>query len=194
MPFVYKTKVTYQGVSSLSTHLAGVSAIGFSLNSIFDPDASGVGTQPMGYDQLMAFYVRYGVESCRARVRLNPLGTSGTMYLGGFFLDTDASAGSISLQAFSEKSRGSLLQWRENAYQGPVQISKSFDMRSLFGVDNVLAKDSLCGNTTANPADQMYILVWAGCADGSSGDGDTEVVVELEYSVTFFDPREVPTS
>lgn len=41
----------------------------FSCNSIYDPDISGVGTQPNGHDQLAAFYNRYVVRFAEIKVR-----------------------------------------------------------------------------------------------------------------------------
>ena len=40
----------------------------YRLNSLFDPDLSGVGHQPYGYDQLMAIYQRYKVIYCDVEV------------------------------------------------------------------------------------------------------------------------------
>lgn len=41
----------------------------FNLNSIYDPDRSGVGHQPLGYDQWAAFYNRYRVIGVKVTVQ-----------------------------------------------------------------------------------------------------------------------------
>lgn len=39
-------------------------------NSIFDPDQTGIGTQPIGYDQYDTLYDRYEVHGCKITVKL----------------------------------------------------------------------------------------------------------------------------
>lgn len=53
--------ITYTGVGSAASYQ-------FRLNSLFDPDYTGAGHQPMGFDQLAALYQRYRVYGCKWRV------------------------------------------------------------------------------------------------------------------------------
>lgn len=48
----------------------------FNLNSIFDPNRTGTGHQPLGHDQLNLFYNRYRVVRCKYHVMINNLGTN----------------------------------------------------------------------------------------------------------------------
>jgi len=47
----------------------GTGAYQFNLNSIFDPNRTGVGHQPYGHDQLQTLYNRYRVISCGYRIQ-----------------------------------------------------------------------------------------------------------------------------
>lgn len=59
LPFTYKTSVAVSaGISS--QHY-------FKANSLYDPVVAIGGTQPIGFDQLMAIYAYYTVTSCRVR-------------------------------------------------------------------------------------------------------------------------------
>jgi len=47
---------------------AGLSVQTFRLNSLYDPDETGAGTQPVGFDEIMALYTYYRVESVRVKI------------------------------------------------------------------------------------------------------------------------------
>lgn len=66
IPQRYITKLKY--VTTVTTSLVnGTNA--FRLNSLFDPDQTGLGHQPYGYDQLAQLYNRYRVISCGWRIQ-----------------------------------------------------------------------------------------------------------------------------
>lgn len=63
----YICKMKY--AETVTSGLTGI--VQFSLNSIFDPNTTGVGHQPYGHDQLQTLYNRYRVISCSYRVIAN---------------------------------------------------------------------------------------------------------------------------
>lgn len=58
----YSTMITFGDALGAQTQI-------FNLNSIYDPDRSGVGHQPLGYDQWAAFYNRYRVIGVKVTVQ-----------------------------------------------------------------------------------------------------------------------------
>lgn len=56
----------------------GVQDYVFNLNSIYDPNRTGVGHQPLGYDQWAQFYNRYRVLGAKVVVQANNNATVGT--------------------------------------------------------------------------------------------------------------------
>lgn len=63
IPSRFITKMKYAEALSIST--PGMGIYKWNLNSIYDPNRTGVGHQPYGYDQLSALYNRYRVISCK---------------------------------------------------------------------------------------------------------------------------------
>lgn len=63
-------KVVYSGSFNMSTN--SLSTFGtqqhMTLNGLFDPDVTGTGHQPIGFDQLMAIYARFKVRSTRVEL------------------------------------------------------------------------------------------------------------------------------
>lgn len=65
----YFCKLNYTSLHALTyTGLGAAATYQFRLNALFDPDLTGVGHQPMGYDQLAALYQRYRVYGCKWKV------------------------------------------------------------------------------------------------------------------------------
>lgn len=63
IPSRFITKHKYAEALSVST--PGMGIYKWNLNSLWDPNRTGVGHQPYGYDQLAALYNRYRVISCK---------------------------------------------------------------------------------------------------------------------------------
>lgn len=62
-PFTY-VNLTYPIAFTSSSTTGGDWYWQFRLNSLYDPDATGTGSQPTGFDQWMALYERYRVIAC----------------------------------------------------------------------------------------------------------------------------------
>lgn len=63
IPSRFITKHKYAEALTIST--PGMGIYKWNLNSLFDPNRTGIGHQPYGYDQLSALYNRYRVISCK---------------------------------------------------------------------------------------------------------------------------------
>lgn len=63
IPSRFITKHKYAEAITVST--PGMGIYKWNLNSLWDPNRTGVGHQPYGYDQLAALYNRYRVISCK---------------------------------------------------------------------------------------------------------------------------------
>ena len=70
-------ELTYSSMDSITGGSSGISGTTkvFGLNNLYDPDVSGTGHQPFGYDQLLAAtgpYSRYKVLGCKVDIRAVP--------------------------------------------------------------------------------------------------------------------------
>lgn len=79
------TWMTYEQIFGVSNGGAGTfgSDQTFRLNSVFDPDLTGVGHQPYGFDQLSGIYANYKVLRCRVSLwAQNPTDKTQGAYVG----------------------------------------------------------------------------------------------------------------
>jgi len=77
----------------------------FSLNSLYDPDITGVGHQPYGFDQMAALYSNYIVESASIQARfVTPGGTADLCCILALTGQYPVSTTGITVDACAEKS------------------------------------------------------------------------------------------
>jgi hypothetical protein len=65
VPSRFRGKMFYNTVLALAPAAGGVAANVFRMNSVFDPDFSGVGSSAVAYTQLSALYGRYRVMAAK---------------------------------------------------------------------------------------------------------------------------------
>lgn len=70
------TKLMYSQRVSLTSTAGAITSQLFSGNGLYDPDVSGTGSQPEGFDQMMALYGRYRVYSSKIKVDFINVGST----------------------------------------------------------------------------------------------------------------------
>lgn len=167
----------------------------FSCNSLFDPDITSVGHQPMGYDQWSAIYQRYTVLSAKITVRNNPIGVSNVnpFYFGvtidvpdGLGVSSFSSINNLLESKYSQgyKTGGVVASANNNKYTFPYCV-KYWSAKKMFGLKNVndgQVYTGLMGNTGtgASPAVQGKFVVWSAAIDGNDP-GAASLTVEIDY-------------
>lgn len=157
----------------------------FSANGLYDPDITGVGHQPRGFDQLMALYDHYNVNYSRIRVTFMASTTSGQP-ICGIMLNDDSIAESNMIQAMENR----ITSYKGLAYgNGVVDVFLRFNSKQFFDI-----KDrQLYGTSGSNPSDQAYFIIFVQ-PTYSVDIGAVDYVVEIDYNVTFSEPNNVAGS
>lgn len=158
-------------------------------NSVFDPNFTGVGTQPRYLDQYAALYNSYQVFACKAEHTVVNVGNIPVFIAAGWF-DNDPST--LTVQSIQESRYG--LKW--GAAQND-QESKTFStymsMKKLHGYKDITQIDGLQAAVTANPADPSFHVICVNAVDDATA-GDVWIQTKLTYYVKFFSPANVGAS
>lgn len=132
----------------------------FRCNSIFDPDQSGVGHQPMGHDEYAQFYNNYTVIGSKITVRFvaNEDGsdTNDQNHITNVGISTISNVSDTIVQPteFMENNKTS---YGIVCPQKPIQIfSKKFSAKEFFGVKNVMTESRLTADFGQNPSNGAY--------------------------------------
>jgi hypothetical protein len=176
----------YDGFSS-STGVLG--KYQYRLNSCFDPDFTGTGHQPMGFDQWAAYYNHYVVEECAYEVEMSPTGTVYTYQATHISDDSTVPTNLSEIQELGGVVAMGTPYSSTNShiFKGKVNIAKFFNRSSI-------ATDSeLRALTTANPTETCYLNLFASNADPVQGQA-FYFAVKLAYRVRFMEPKDLAPS
>jgi len=185
-PQRYVTKLRY--VSDAITVTTGTSYDRiFRGNGCFDPDATGAGHQPMGFDQLAGIYSRYRVLGAKITMRVVPVdATAGrqNMYFG---VIPQISPTSYNGAVYSQLREQPYAKFNyRTLYQGPTTIKKYMTGAQIEGVKKavILADAEYTADVTALPQSQWYWHCIMGTMDGTSLINAT-MYCEIDYYVAF---------
>lgn len=142
------------------TPAAGLNAVqSFRVNSVYDPDFTGVGATALSYSVLSALYNKYRVISARISVELNNTGAAPVTVL---MVASNSSSLSTSL-AVNNPQRFTRRITLAAAGSGPVTSKFVFNVpvHTIYGVpaQAVLFEDDYAGNAGGNPNNAVYFHV-----------------------------------
>lgn len=183
----YVTKITLSpgGVATVRTH-------SFRGNSLYDPDSSGVGHQPLGFDQIMTLYRDYRVRGSKihCEVFMKAGATSnneGYLFIEPSILGTSAIT-NTGVEVALEKPN---MLKKHMAWGTPYSVpsANSLSMyrstRSMYPGQDVKGPDYI-GNASADPNyDWHWHIHWLGLATTAA---DVDVVVTIDFYAHFTDP------
>ncbi len=176
------TKLRYVDTYALSSSAGSIAKQVFNINSIFDPDQSGVGHQPMYRDTFAAIYDQYAVINANVTVTFNSNATTASMIVGGLF-DDDTST-STNITTLLEQNTGKHL-FLPNATGALSSRTLKFnwDCQKMLGINPYTSQSYKTANGS-NPTELMHLLIYAAPADGSSTTVTT-ALVEVDFTVLF---------
>ncbi len=191
-PHSVRKRLTYSTNFSVTGTSGAAGAYVFSANGPFDPDITGTGHQPMGFDQMMLYYEHYIGISAKINVWALNLNSTLGCCVG---ISINAST-SVVTSASTLVENGNLVWEMLSISTGALnckQLMASVNVGKFEGIDDVKDQSDLRGDTASNPAEQVYFHVCAWAADGSSTIGPTFQAV-IEYDVWFVEPRKITPS
>jgi len=143
-------------------------------SSVYDPDRSGAGSQPLYYDQLSTIYGKYCVVGSRISIAL--VNGNTVMSNVNVFPSKDFSFAGAMYDR-NQQQRASYGIISTNAGGAGQCYLETFDNTArIYGLDDVTDGDDYCALVGANPTIGWYFLVAAQSFDGS--------VVNLYATVT----------
>lgn len=181
MPKSFATKLKYSTTLQLDPGIAGLAAVHvFAANDAFDPDVSGAGHQPRGFDQLMTMYDRYTVVGSKITINCANNDASSAQTVGISLRDTSTITGDENNYLEGKYTVHKLLGARDGMSTGT--LSKTFSTRKFFTVPSPLSEDDLAGTAGLSPNKLAFFHLWA--APTAASDTTTvSVVVNLELSI-----------
>lgn len=192
VPLKMFTKLKYVWQGTIDPPAAGTGNQNvFSGNGCYDPDISGVGTQPRGFDQLMALYDHYVVLGSKCTARFSSIDASNAQMVYIALRDSSTQTG-----AFNNYAEGGNISYKVLAPRGTGESSQTVtykaSVKKFLGRSRVLSDPELKGSTSNNPTEQCFFHVGVDPMDTTVDSAGAIIVVEIEYLVALIEPK-VPT-
>jgi hypothetical protein len=162
----------------------------FNLNSLFDPNRTGVGHQPLGFDQLATLYEKYRVYNVRYIVRA----LSSTLDPVTFTtVSSNTSSGLATALVASEQAYAINCNKLVNAYNAGT-ISGDVNLATLNGKTHsqYAADDITSASISTSPIELLVLHVCLGNATG--GNVAATAHVTLEFDCEWFDAFQLTSS
>lgn len=181
------------GVGLNTTHI-------FSANGCYDPNTTGVGHQPYGFDQLMSMYNHFTVVGSQCTIKL--ANSSGSLpYYAGILLRDSATATSTTLDTSlileQPGNKMKLLGYgASGAGGGPNSMKCKFSTRKFFTKNRgAIIEDALLrGDATSNPTEQAYYHIMLAPQTASDDINLQAIMVIIDYYVVFTEPKILTSS
>jgi len=169
----------------------------FKANGLFDPDYTGAGHQPLGFDQINLLYNKYIVVGSRitAQFWCEDAATR-YMALAGVTVDDDSS-GISGLETMIENGKCS---WKMMTVDASTQnkatiIKHSFSAKKFFNLTKIRDTVSTFGAAgTADPSQTAYFALFVSHSTEAVNLPAVNYMVQIEYAVIFSEPKELAGS
>lgn len=200
LPRSFMAKLRYAETFSLSTGTVGV--IGtvqtMTLNNVYDPNQSGVGHQPYGFDQLTPFYGYYVVHRCRWRLLAQTIGSTAEVCLAYQIYPavSGVTIAGISTDAATEKSTVTTLPVGPSGVDRARMVEGESEIHKILGITALQYKDNLDqygAAVTSGPTVGAYLEIGVGSYSGAAGTS-LSVQVVMDFDVEFYSPKTLPQS
>lgn len=180
----------------------------FCANSLYDPDQTGVGHQPLYFDNFMSVFEKYRVNFCQITVTVinhsvNTVTADAGVtafqpnYAYKLFILSDASIGTSEFPGYMNvmtEESGPQLKWR---FIAPSLVGKLPKLKHSVSPHQLARKpfkdDSLEGTASAGPTQPAWFYIGVTSADGVTDPPAVYLNVHMKFYAEFFDRKNVQT-
>lgn len=198
MPDRFTTSLKYTMVLDRDVSSASYLEYNFVANGMYDPDITGVGHQPAFFDQLMAFYDHYTVNS--SMIKVTPIPDASDSKVPSLYslmlVDGTGRGGTL----FTGGAEEAVIEARETQdwqiVNTPQQINNHkdtsirayFNGKQFFGSQYYHGDSQFKGTDAANPTERAFFTLMNMSINGNDP-GDCTFLVEMWFNATFHEPK-----
>jgi len=165
----------------------------FRANSLYDPDYTGTGHQPLYFDQYAAIYDRYKVRGCKLVMVIN--NASGVNAMDVSAVHSTTTTPFTTTAKMVEQTDSLLTKFCPISQQYPVVLKYYVDCSEGFGITKAAYNnDSVySAQIGTNPASVLYLHTHFESLNYTSSIA-ANVLVRLEFYVDFYDRNDIAQS
>lgn len=189
IPATFKTTLRYVDFFTLNPGALTPGKHVMSANGAYDPNITGGGHQPRGWDELIALYDHAVVIGSKITIQYANEDPTNPILVGITLKDTATTETNYNNYA----EAGNTI-YKQVGAQGSTgdngKVSYSFNNKFL-GIFDPMSEADVQNTSSTNPTEQAYYHVWAASPTGVDT-STVECTVSMEFIVVFKEPK-VPT-
>ena len=189
-PHKQTRKLRYFGRAAINAPAALSGVHVCAANDLYDPDVTGVGHQPVGFDQMMEFYTHFKVLSSKITVWFTSEGNPGSPLMCAVSLKSVNTTGS-SITRVIENGDCSF-DLKSNHALDPSKLTKSFNLDKW--LPNQKYDQRTLGTSSSSPTEVAYYHINVEALDGSSDPGSMIIGYVIDYVAEFTEKKQVNIS
>lgn len=188
-------RMRYVEEFALDPGLGSVASYIFRANGLYDPNFSGTGHQPYGFDQWMTYYNQFTVLGSRIKaIFRNYSSASANGIMVGLQLKDSATVDQTNPNDIIEQGRSKWRLLQPAGGTGDQQtVVKGFSTKRFFQCRDDL-DDIYRGSASADPTEQAYYHVIAGGFNASDDPVAIRCQVIIDYAVKLNGPKPLVSS
>lgn len=182
-------KFRYCDRITLNPGLGGAVTHSFAANGLYDPDVSGVGHQPIGFDQVMNFYNHYTVVG--AKLKATFVARNANTVTDSAIVGIELSGNSSPTTIINDVLEQSHSNWRTltNGHaKQDIIVSNQVSVKKYLK-QSPLQEDANAGTASGNPDELIYFHVFALPTNSGDDNSEMDVIIELEQVAVLHEPK-----
>lgn len=184
------TVMKYVDRVPITNTLGALNGYKFRANGVWDANYTSTGHQPYTFDQWSLFYNHYLVT--KSRIKVTAVGNNLAPIIIGIYLSDDATIlGNV--EGLVESGRGSSAVLPLDV-SSKVILYADYDAKQFFNKNADISE--IGADVTSDPAEEAIFSVWSECLNqaGITESPETLFLIEIDYHVTFYEPKDLATS
>lgn len=190
LPNQFASKLRYCDQLSLNAGAGTTATQLYRANGLYDPDVTGAGNQPRGWDQMIALYNHAIVIGSKITVQWS--NTSTVPVIAGICLRDDTTTSSNAID-YLEGANCRYVTLGPNTGDSNKTVSFTFNNKFL-GISKPLASENLRNTASTNASEMATYHLFVAAADGSSDPGAVTGIVTIEYITVFTERKDLSQS
>lgn len=160
----------------------------YCMNSLFDPNVTGIGHQPIGFDQIMPLYDHYTVIGARATIHWQNHSDIYANLVVGQIRDNAAISTLTDDIIENGNCKYSILGPKTSSSSTQTMVV-NFSAKQFFA--NNILDDKYQGSQTTNPADMAYLHLQTRGLDTAIATGNVHYTIVIDYIALLTEPKQL---
>lgn len=195
-PMPLRKMVRFRYASSnidLNPGVAGIAdTYTFACNGLYDPDITGTGHQPAGFDELMAIYNKFTVVGSKITCHFQNLDTTNMQHCGVMCRHSNSTINDF--RQYIENGRTKYVNLGPSpAGSSTKTLTFNYSAKKFNTKKNIIDDPNFAGTTSANPSNLDYFMIWAAPSDGVDS-GIVQLTCVIDFIAILSEPATLSLS